>query len=490
MPGLEGLFRKGSRGRARLQWRIRRQTRVLISVLLLLLLFGSSVLLYQRSLQQDSTLAGVWIGGEELGPLTRAELPAALDQFAARVVGRTFAFRVGKYGMRVTVGDLGAKVDSKLLEGALIKIGKTGDVLDDIWTRVQARRGRLTLPVPLTLDKERAMGFFQQLKGRVDRSAIEPRMDLEKQQVIAGRRGFRLRLFEAIAVTETALRAGKSFVELPVTVIQPKRGSQLANIDISHVLASYSTVYSLADKDRDRSHNLKVGASKIDGFVLQPGDTFSFNKVVGARTRKEGYRMAAVISQGELVDGMAGGACQLSSTLFAASFFAGLTLESSRPHTIPSGYIKMGLDAAVAYPTTDLVLKNPYAFAVVLHLKVSRGKVHVRLLGKKRPYRRIEFKRILKRQEPFKRETRDAPSLPKGVNIVSQRGIPGFVIERRRLFYAEGKNTPIKVEKRELRYPPTTEYTKQGSGPPQPDFKAPRSRSPFGEVKPEYTLSQ
>ena len=126
------------------------------------------------------------------------------------------------------------------------------------------------------------------------------------------------------------------------------------------MLGHFSTAYSEQDKDRDRGYNLKVGASKLDGQVIGPGASFSFNDVVGPRTKAQGYRMAPVLSDGEVVDGMAGGACQLSSTLFAAAFFAGLELSSSRPHTRPSSYIKAGLDATVVYPGTVVIRPKVY----------------------------------------------------------------------------------------------------------------------------------
>ena len=138
-------------------------------------------------------------------------------------------------------------------------------------------------------------------------------------------------------------RAGKKRVALAVSVAKTKNFDLYEGLDISHVLAEFSTVYALTTKYKDRTHNLKVGAAKLDGYVLRPGELLSYNKVVGPRNKAQGYRTAPVITAGELVDGMAGGSCQLSSTLFAAAFFAGLSLESSRPHTIPSGYIKMGL---------------------------------------------------------------------------------------------------------------------------------------------------
>jgi vancomycin resistance protein YoaR len=169
----------------------------------------------------------------------------------------------------------------------------------------------------------------------------------------------------------------------------------LAGIEISAVLGSWETHYSVSQIDSDRTYNLKVGADHLNGHILKPHELFSFNEVVGDRTEKEGYRVAPVISGGELIDGLAGGMCQIASTLHAAAFFAGLEIVSSTPHSRPSAYIPLGLDATVVYPTTDLKLRNPFDFPIVMHYQVNQGAVKVELLGKSRPYKVLFEREIL-----------------------------------------------------------------------------------------------
>jgi vancomycin resistance protein YoaR len=458
-------------------------------VLLAVFVFGSGFL-YKRSLSSNRTIPGLLVVGEPMGALTPNQLKKAARRLVARLSAKKLVLRFRGHQTQVPLAELGISIDETALLAELNKVGKRGVFIDDVQTRLRARRGRLEVGAPLQLDRRKARAFFMRLKKRIDRAATKTVLDLEHRKIVRGRTGFRLRVYDALAAAENAVRAGKLSIALPVTVIEPSGDRRFDKLDISHVLGTFTTVYSQADKHKHRAHNLKVGAAKIDALVLEPGESFSYNKVVGPRNRAQGYRVAPVISQGELVDGMAGGSCQLSSTLFAAAFFAGLDLESSRPHSIPSSYIKMGLDATVAYPSTDLVLKNPYPFSVVVHFVVGRGKVTVRLLGKKRPYERVEFRRVLKKQTAFKSVERKDPSLPKGVRIVAQRGVPGFLIERQRLFYSPSSKKPVKIEKRELRYPPTTEFVKVGTGKPDPNFKLPKPKKPFGDVKPEYSQSQ
>jgi vancomycin resistance protein YoaR len=233
--------------------------------------------------------------------------------------------------------------------------------------------------------------------------------------------------------------------------------------------------------EKDRNYNLKVAAEKLNGYILMPKQEFSFNAIVGDRTEKEGYRVAHVITGGEMVDGLAGGTCQISSTLHGASWFAGIDIVSSTPHSRPSAYVTMGMDATVVYPTTDLKLRNPYDFPVVIRYVVAQGVVRVEILGQKRPWSRVEFEREVKTEIPYETITREDNTLPVGTTIVEQLGFPGYELLRKRNFFLNGKRK--KTEKWNLKYPPTTEYIRIGTNP-DPNLEAPKQAKLHGPKPP------
>lgn len=459
---------------------------------LLLLSVAGVVLGYGQSLDSQQTIAGLRLGQADVGALPLSELEGVVAREARRQLEQPITLQIGKTSLPVKGRLLGAMADQQTTLARLRAVGKSGQLLQDLRLRVAARRHGLVIPLVTRLDRQTALDFFTGLKERVDRTPVEARLDLDKGIVAPGAVGYRLPVFDSMAAVELALHRGQRTVRLPVTVRQPSGTSQrLEGLDISAVLGKFSTAYSLKLKYKDRGHNLQVGASKLDGVVLAPGQTLSYNEAVGPRTEAHGYRMAPVINQGELVDGMAGGSCQLSSTLFAAAFFGGLDLVNSRPHTRPSSYIKMGLDATVAYPVTDMQIRNPYPFEVVIHFKVNQGRVQVRLLGKQRPWSKVVFEREVKETKPFTSVERKDPKIPTGKRLVSQRGVPGFVLERRRLLFKGRGKEPTKVERRILRYPATTEYVRVGTGPADPNWEPPRKPpEPFGEVAPEFSLAQ
>jgi vancomycin resistance protein YoaR len=332
----------------------------------------------------------------------------------------------------------------------------------------------------IRLDRAKGLEALVAYKDSYDRPATDARMDLENRKVIPEQEGFGINVYESLATVEEAARAGKHEANLSGGTVVPKvTRAKLGNVDIEHVMGHFETHYPPIEKDRN--YNLKLAAERVNGTILMPGEEFSFNAKVGDRTEKEGYRVAHVITAGEMVDGLAGGTCQVSTTLHGAAWFAGLELVESRPHSRPSAYVTMGLDATVVYPTTDVKLKNPYDFPVVIRYVVSQGTMKVEVLGKERPYDKIAFEREIIKETPYETITREDDTMPVGSTLIEQVGFPGYELWRRRHFYKGGQI--VKTEKWRVRYPPTTEYVRIGINM-DPNLPAPNQPKLHGPQPP------
>ncbi|MEM9075258.1 MAG: VanW family protein [Myxococcota bacterium] len=219
-------------------------------------------------------------------------------------------------------------------------------------------------------------------------------------------------------------------------------------------MARYETRYRTYGRHRGRAHNVERAAALIDNTIVPPGGTFSFNGTVGPRTRRNGFRLAPVIEGGELVRGLGGGGvCQVASTLHAAALKAGLRVDA-RPHSRPSSYISLGLDAAVSYPALDLVITNPHDFPVQFRVHAEEGEVRAELVGDERFDVEVG-RRVLGRRGFGQRVVEDA-SLAPGEQVVAQEGIRGARVEVTRTF-ASGA-----VERRVVQYPPTERIIRIG----------------------------
>ncbi len=334
---------------------------------------------------------------------------------------------------------------------------------------------------PVHLDRAAALEAISHLKATIDRAAIDAHLDLEARVIQADRPGLAIDVFAALDRVEAAARTGATEIELPVVELPARTTkSELGIDDISHVLGTFTTRFPVGDKDRN--FNLKLAASKLNGVVLQPGVEWSFNGTVGDRTEKEGYKIAHVITAGEMVDGLAGGTCQISTTLFGASFFAGLDIVKTTSHSRPSVYVPMGLDATVVWPNTDLKMKNPYDFPVVIHYRVARGEAVVEILGKERPWDEIAFEREILEELPFESEERLDDEMALGTEAYDQLGFNGYTLTRFRKFYKDGKLDH--TDKWKVVYKPVTEYVRRGTSE-SPDAKIPDGKEPHGPKPPK-----
>lgn len=204
---------------------------------------------------------------------------------------------------------------------------------------------------------------------------LSPKGNIEHHMALTGRQADTSALYDTVAPKLSAL-ALTVRTEIPVEETEPViTDDALASID--GVLASYHTQYTPGN----RGHNITLAAGKLNGTLVKPNDIFSFNDTVGLRTAAAGYKVAGVILDGQLADGIGGGVCQVSSTLYNAILLAGLTPTARTSHALPSAYCPPGLDATVADGQIDLQFRNQLAHSVYLLTNADGHTLTVYILG-------------------------------------------------------------------------------------------------------------
>jgi hypothetical protein len=256
--------------------------------------------------------------------------------------------------------------------------------------------------------------------------------------------------------------------------------AELGQLDIHALLGEFETRYSRAGAAESRTRSLQTAAQKIDGYVLAPGAVFDFNEIVGARTPSDGFRRPPVIADSARVDGM----CQVASTLHAAVFFSGLPILTRFPHARPSFYIRLGLDATVVYGAQNFRFKNDRSYPIVVGMRVAEGRVSASLHGPARDHS-VQFIRTIDTIIPFEERSVLDRSLPAGLHVLRQRGVPGFKITRYRVVTDERTHVSVR-ERSQDSYPPTTQLWRIGSGrEPAAGFERPRN-----DPNPEYIADE
>ena len=169
---------------------------------------------------------------------------------------------------------------------------------------------------------------------------------------------------------------------IPLKVLYPNVTTNMIGSEaFPDLLSSFSTKYSI--RATARTTNLKLAASKINGTVLMPGETFSYNKVVGARTIAAGYKEAPIYVSGEVVDGLGGGICQITSTLYNAVVYANLDIVERTNHQFVPSYVTASRDAPVVYGSLDFKFKNNRNYPIKINCSVSGGIANFQIFGLK-----------------------------------------------------------------------------------------------------------
>jgi vancomycin resistance protein YoaR len=142
----------------------------------------------------------------------------------------------------------------------------------------------------------------------------------------------------------------------------------------------FTTEYDAAQKNR--TLNLQIATDTINGIILAPGEVFSFNEIIGKTTRDKGYKPAKIFVKGKEKQGLGGGICQLSSTLYNAAEYAGLEIIERHAHSKPVHYVEKGRDAATAYGSVDLKFKNTLHRNLLITAQMKDGELIVELAVK------------------------------------------------------------------------------------------------------------
>lgn len=249
--------------------------------------------------------------------------------------------------------------------------------------------------------------------------------------------GIRLDKDDALSKIDSIKEGGQP-VEIKVTAARPNVNAETLRAKMFNAaLSSYTTKYNPGAANR--SKNVALAAEKINGTVLAPGDEFSYNDVVGKRTAANGFLNAPVYENGKSVDGIGGGVCQVSTTLYSAVLYADLEVTSRQNHSKPVSYVPLGQDATVVDGYIDFKFKNNTDYPIKIVSSANKGVLSVEIIGTKR-----DTERTVKVSHttvsvipPTSKETKVA-ELPLGERVVTSKGKNGYVIESTKTVYENG----------------------------------------------------
>ena len=196
-------------------------------------------------------------------------------------------------------------------------------------------------------------------------------------------------IYSALKNGETSFAASVDEVEASVTAEDLAACTRLRSV--------FSTDY--ASSGANRKHNIRLALSKINGKRIDPGEEFSFNKTVGRRTAANGFAEAKIIVDGDYTDGVGGGVCQASTTVYNAALLAGMSVIEARPHSLPPSYVPPSFDAMVNSVSSDMRFVNPTDRPVFIRAYCTETKAVAEFYGLKNEYEIVRKSEIVSRGE-------------------------------------------------------------------------------------------
>ncbi|HOP99445.1 MAG TPA: VanW family protein [Acetivibrio clariflavus] len=254
-----------------------------------------------------------------------------------------------------------------------------------------------------------ASAIFQNGKVIFNEEVIGKNVDIDKN----------LNMIENIL-----LEKNFSPIELIVEDIYPRvRYSDISVI--SKVISVFSTSFN--PQKVDRSYNIKLACDRINNIILLPGDTFSMDKALGPRTISNGYRNAPVIVKGKILEGVGGGVCQVTTTLYVAVLKSKLEVVERKPHSMPLSYVEPGQDATISEGYIDFKFKNNKDYPILISAQVSGGNIIIRIVGiEEETNQTVRLKSVVvKKLNPEKEIVVFDENVPVGEVVVEKAAVTG-----------------------------------------------------------------
>ena len=381
----------------------------------------------------------------------RLSLDSKLDKLI-NIVGREVvqpSYSVVEEKLFITTGITGIKIDETAVVSQVIE---EFNECEDSWIKCEAIEVK---PNPVNIAKIRNEIYSEAQDATYINTSGAFEVTDEKTGI-----DFDLESAEKIAnaVTEEGVQFS---IDLIITLPQVTKEQILKDL-FKEELATFTSYYKTSEVER--TENVRLSASLINGTILMPGQEFSYNTVVGERSIERGFQIAKVYQSGKVVDGLGGGICQTSSTLYNAVLFADLEITERRNHSLPVSYVNLGRDATVVYGTTDFRFKNNQKAPIKIEAKASGGVLTVKILGFEDDNKKITLKTETVQVRPFTETIIEDTTIPVGSTKVLQKGSNGYVVKTYKITTIDGVASEPKLISTDT-YAPIVQIKKIGVEP-------------------------
>lgn len=412
-----------------------------IGIGIIIVLFAAAVGLSIFMVSGDKIHANITVKGINVGGLTYSQAEEVLrEKFEPAIEDSAITLKFGEKTWKLGYRDLEFNYEYADAVTKAYDIGHKGNLFKKLADVISAQLERKDIALNYTYDTQYIKSRLEDISEEVGQEAKDATIALTDGIFVITDEveGRMLDINESYDLIKAqAESVASATLDLAVDVTQPEiKRADLENIRDN--LGEYSTKFNAADADR--THNIKIATNSASGVLIKPGEIYSVDKIVGPRLAKNGYKEANVIINNELVPGIGGGVCQVSSTMYNAALLSNLKIVERRSHSLPSSYVPMGRDATISEGYIDLKFQNTTQYPIYIHGEVKGSWVKFSIYGRNdNPGRTVKIKtEIVKKTDPQIKIVEDS-TLPVGTEVEEKKAYTGYVVRSYRIVMENGK---------------------------------------------------
>ncbi|MEF9992546.1 MAG: VanW family protein [Romboutsia sp.] len=336
----------------------------------------------------------IYLCGERISGLSKDELDQKLNDIEDKINNQKIYVKTKNENVYIKVSDIVKSYNSDKVSDEIMLYAEDNNTLEKFIAIIMGKQQNYGFDIDI--NQENIEKILSDIENDTNIEPVEPKVIIDNSdiKIKEGENGLSLDKETLEKSIKKSIKNIEVFNNININAEYKNRSPKIDIENLKKVdtkISSYSTYYGVGD---NRGFNIENAVKKLDNIILMPGEEFSYEKAISPIDASNGYKKATVILNGKLTDGIGGGVCQVSSTLYNAQLIAGILPTERRNHSKPVDYVPRGLDATLATNLIDYKFKNTYEYPIVLNTYTKDGKVYTELWSNKNATKDITYEAV------------------------------------------------------------------------------------------------
>lgn len=351
---------------------------MVVVISLLAVMLGTATLADQKSQEEGVLPKGITLQGEDLSGLTEAEAKEAIEEYADTLLARKISLDLNETVYEISMEELGVTWNNPEATKQVDNMAMVGNVIDRYKQKKDVENNPVDITIDLAIDTEVLEALVNQYVEGCTIAVTEPALIRTPEGFTAeeGKTGVAFNTEEIVKDLKNYINDVTETESLEytaeITVTEPETAIDAYSGFKGDVLGTYTTYFKSSEVNR--TSNLRLGASKVNGHVYMPGEEFSILALLNPVTQEAGYLAAGTYENGQVVDGIGGGICQLATTVYDAALRAEMQITFRRNHSMVASYVPYAWDAMIYAETgSDFKFINNTDYPIYIEVGIAEN---------------------------------------------------------------------------------------------------------------------